>query len=105
MENIEQINLFNKIRIDYYINYNFNIIHTLSIEEYVLFRNWMQQLTITELQSKEYVLKPIPLYTKKIIFHGGCIGCNSQHIYGVDRCFKCIFFEYNNSYKEDLTVE
>ena len=69
MENIEQINLFNKIRIDYYINYNFNIIHTLSIEEYVLFRNWMQQLTITELQSKEYVLKPIPLYTKKIIFH------------------------------------
>jgi hypothetical protein len=104
MENIEQINLFNKIRIDYYINDNFNSIHLLSREEYILFHNWRQQLTVTELLSKEYILKPIPLHSKKLIFHGECIDCNSQDIYGVDRCLKCIFFGYNNSYNEDLKV-
>lgn len=32
---------------------------------------------------------------EKVIFHGGCLDCNSQEIYGKHRCTGCQYFEAN----------
>ena len=29
-----------------------------------------------------------------IIFHGGCLGCKSQRVHGIDRCKGCSYFKY-----------
>lgn len=32
---------------------------------------------------------------QQVIFHGGCLGCDSQHLYGKKRCVGCQYFECN----------
>lgn len=33
--------------------------------------------------------------SEKVIFHGGCVNCNSQEMYGKKRCVGCKYFECN----------
>jgi len=32
-----------------------------------------------------------------IIFHGGCLGCKSQRLHGINRCKGCSYFGVSNS--------
>jgi len=32
----------------------------------------------------------------RIVFHGGCLECNSQNIHGVDRCKGCTYFKFDH---------
>ena len=38
-----------------------------------------------------------------IIFHGGCLGCLSQRIHGIDRCRGCMYFKFTD--KPNLFIE
>jgi hypothetical protein len=31
----------------------------------------------------------------KVTFHGGCVPCESQNIYGLGRCARCCYMEAN----------
>lgn len=33
--------------------------------------------------------------TEKVIFHGGCVCCDSQTKFGKERCVGCCYFEAN----------
>ena len=39
-----------------------------------------------------------------VVFHGGCLGCISQRIHGIDRCKGCQYFKGNWS-KPNLHIE
>lgn len=39
-----------------------------------------------------------------IIFHGGCLGCKSQRLHGIDRCKGCTYFRHSAG-SEDLHIE
>ena len=39
-----------------------------------------------------------------IIFHGGCLGCASQRLRGINRCKGCVFFRFDCS-KKDKRIE
>lgn len=40
---------------------------------------------------------------KKIIFHGGCLGCVTPLHYGLGNCLECMYFEPNWN-KRDLSI-
>jgi hypothetical protein len=77
---------FKKIA-EYEDNGNYNPRRTLSDDEYLKY--------ITYRKGR----KP----SGKLVFHGGCLGCDSQEVYGINRCDDCLYFRFNQR-KEDLSV-
>lgn len=67
--------------------------------EYLIWedKNW-------EMLKEKHSLNVIRGTNPNIIFHGGCIGCRSQEINGIDRCRICQYFRGNYN-KPDLSIK
>ena len=63
----------------------------LSSSEYIDYHIW-------ETQTNSQ-----PSMLDHVIFHGGCLRCESQQIHGIDRCTGCRYFRANWT-KEDLRI-
>ena len=61
----------------------------------------LTQLELLYEYSKRIHLKD--LFSKTIIFHGGCHDCSSQKLYTIDRCEGCQYFNANWNLP-DLTI-
>lgn len=84
---------FEQIWIDRNVKDNYSADRNLSDDDRISFKIW------EELYWKEMYAKHLP-NTKifkgdnpNIIFHGGCLGCKSQRIHGIDRCKGCSYFK------------
>lgn len=43
----------------------------------------------------DYIISFKPKLMEKVIFHGACLACNSQELFGKIRCLGCSCFEHN----------
>jgi|WetSurMetagenome_2_1015567.scaffolds.fasta_scaffold194749_2 hypothetical protein len=70
----------------------------LSDDDYIRYHQWENE------HSKEMYEKHLPNHIvfsgrtgDKLVFHGGCLRCNSQEVYGINRCKGCSYFKFNHS--------
>jgi len=95
---------FTQIWIAKNVDKDYNAADKLNDNEYLDYKLWEDMNT--EALYKKYLPKTF-LYSGKnpnIIFHGGCLGCLSQRLHGLDRCKDCRYFRFNCS-KLDLRIE
>tara|TARA_R110000772_G_scaffold146690_1_gene257020 strand:+ start:6570 stop:7085 length:516 start_codon:yes stop_codon:yes gene_type:complete len=76
----------------------------LSDNDYIDYYLWQDQ-NFKEMYKKHlpgtgYIRGKNP----NIIFHGGCLGCLSQRLHGIDRCKGCSYFRWRGD-KSDLSIE
>jgi hypothetical protein len=73
-------------------NHYFGGLYELDDNDFIDYHIW-QDLNFSDLAKKH--LKNVKItrgVNPNIIFHGGCLGCKSQRIYGIDRCKGCFYF-------------
>ena len=56
--------------------------------------DWPESFVKSTIENKELVSKAFdnPESKEKLIFHGGCLGCNSPKTRGIGRCRGCQYF-------------
>lgn len=95
---------FEKIWIDKNTNNNYHATDILNDDEYLDYKLW-DDMNAEAMHKKHR--KNTFLYCGKnpnIIFHGGCLGCLSQRLHGLERCKGCMYFRFNSS-KPNLQIE
>jgi hypothetical protein len=94
---------FEKIWVDENVNDNYNATSLLNDDEYLDYNLWEDMNTerlFSKYKSDTFVISG---KNPNIIFHGGCLGCASQRIHGLERCKGCKYFRANWS-KPDLSI-
>lgn len=95
---------FESIWIAKNVNYSYSADKVLSDDEYLEYKRWedinTEAMYLKHLPNVKYFRGKNP----NIIFHGGCLGCLSQRLYGIERCKGCQYFKCDWS-KDDLKVE
>lgn len=85
-------------------NYNDHPNH-LNDDEYLDYKIW-EDLN-DDIMRKKYI--PNHYFVRgenpNIIFHGGCLGCLSQRLYGFDRCKGCKYFRGKNHDNPSLKID
>lgn len=86
---------FEKIWIDKNKNDNYNAADSLNDDEYLDYKLWDDMNT--EAMYKKHLPNTLLFRGKNpnIIFHGGCLGCMSQRLHGLERCKGCMYFRFN----------
>lgn len=90
-----QASYFESLWIDKRVNNNYGAIDILNDDEYIDYKLW------EDINTESLFKKHLPntmLFSGKnpnIIFHGGCLGCLSQRLHGLERCKGCRYFRAN----------
>jgi hypothetical protein len=95
---------FERVWIDKNRNKNYYATDILNDDEYLDYKLW-EDINIKALYKK-YCPNTL-LYIGKnpnIIFHGGCLGCLSQRLHGLERCKGCMYFRIIGD-KPNLHIE
>jgi hypothetical protein len=104
-ENIEFIKSadFELIWVAKNVNDDYNAADCLNDDEYLDYKLWEDINTETMYKKR---LPNTHLFRGKnpnIIFHGGCLGCMSQRLHGLERCKGCRYFR-RKSGSQDLRI-
>lgn len=86
------------------VNDDYNAPDCLNDDEYLDYKLWDDMNT--EMLYKKH-LPNTRLFIGKnpnIIFHGGCLGCMSQKLHGLERCKGCRYFRWK-SVSQDLKID
>lgn len=81
-----------------------DVVRDLGNDDYINYHIW-QDINCEEMYKKH--LPHVTLVRGKnpnIIFHGGCLGCKSQRIHGIDRCRGCMYFKFDFRNKPNLFI-
>lgn len=75
----------------------------LEDDEYIRYKQWENTNNIG--MYKKHLPDTILVCgtPDNIVFHGGCLGCRSQQIHGIERCKRCQYFKAEWS-KENLFI-
>ena len=85
---------FEQIWIAKNVNNEYNAADILNDDEYLDYKLW------DDMNAEMLYKKHLPntfLFRGKnpnIIFHGGCLGCLSQKLHGLERCKGCMYFRF-----------
>jgi hypothetical protein len=86
---------FEKIWISKNVNDNYDAPSVLDDDDYLDYKLW-DDMNIEKMYQKH---SPDTLLIRgknpNIIFHGGCLGCLSQRLHGLERCKGCQYFRGN----------
>lgn len=77
------------------VHSNYMASNVLSDDEYILYSAWCQlndERLYRTLTPEMSITSGSVNRTDKIVFHGGCQPCESQHIHGIIRCKGCQYF-------------
>jgi hypothetical protein len=95
-EEKNQIELFTQIWISENVHDNYGVSKALDNEEYVEYVIWenknYQELYNTYLPNR-MVFTGFDGSDKLVVFHGGCLYCTSQELFGIKRCYGCQYFK------------
>lgn len=85
-------------------NNNYHATDILNDDEYLDYKLWDDMNT--EAMYKKHCPNTLLCLGKNpnIIFHGGCLGCLSQRLHGLERCKGCMYFRFGRS-KPNLHIE
>ncbi len=95
---------FESIFISHNKYHNYGVAKQLPDDDYIEYKIWL------EFNEERMMKKHFPNTllikgeTPNIIFHGGCLGCKSQRIHGIDRCKGCQYFK-GEWKKPDLRIK
>lgn len=94
---------FEMIWINKNVNDDYNAPDCLNEDEYLDYKLWEDMNT--EIMYKKYLPNNILFIGKNpnIIFHGGCLGCRSQRLHGLERCKGCKYFRWKSG-SQDLKI-
>jgi len=83
---------------------DYNAPDCLNDDEYLDYKLWDDMNT--EMLYKKHLPNTMLCRGKNpnIIFHGGCLGCMSQRLHGLERCKGCRFFRHSSG-SQDLKIE
>ena len=86
------------------VNDNYKAEHQLPDSEYINYHIWedINMERMYELHKPETTLWRGK--NPNIIFHGGCLGCLSQKLHGINRCTGCQYFKADWN-KPNLHIE
>lgn len=94
---------FEKLWIEDRVNYE--ALHGLSDAEYICYKIWEDEHK-ADMYKKHYPNDRVLIgKNPNLIFHGGCLGCLSQRLHGVNRCLGCMYFRFHPSKNNNLFIE
>ena len=95
---------FERIWLEDNLNFNHKPKKELPDDDYIDYHQWEEK------NHKLLYEKHMPTWNisrgehdGKIIFHGGCLRCNSQQLSGIQRCKRCLYFKFDQS-KPDISI-
>lgn len=83
---------FELMWISLHVNGDYKSIKRLDDDEYICYTQWAGKNQ--EAMYKKHLPDAVVFCGKNdnTIFHGGCLGCKSQQIHGIERCKGCQYF-------------
>lgn len=95
---------FERIWVGERVNNVYSATDSLSDDDYIEYKIWENRNSLG--MYKKYLpnCTVIRGNNPNIIFHGGCLGCLSQRIHGIDRCKGCLYFRFNTN-KPELYIK
>lgn len=96
---------FEQIWIAKNVKDHYHATDALNDDEYLDYKLWED--VNTEMLYKKHLPNTFLSRGKNpnIIFHGGCLGCMSQRLHGLERCKGCMYFRFGQSGKTNLHIK
>ena len=77
----------------------------LTDDEYIAYHQWLKENNAAMYKKYKPNTKIHIGENPNIIFHGGCLGCLSQRLHGIERCKGCIYFRFSSGrVKQNLFI-
>ena len=86
---------FESIWINKNVNDEYSASQVLNNEDYLDYKLWEDMNMDTMFKKHLPKARVFRGKNPNIIFHGGCLGCLSQRLYGFERCKGCQYFRCN----------
>lgn len=91
--NTEDKKKFEEIWIEENVHHKYGVQKKLSDEDYINYHIWEDINWSKMYQVHKSDTLVIRGENKRIIFHGGCLPCNHQIKYGINKCSGCMYFK------------